>query len=317
MTRGLDNWPALAGAAGLPMTGWTPRLLASRADAKGDRVVIRLDHPDLPPVICKQSFRQTEGAAMAEGAAAQTRAAAALAGHAFARAPRMLACLPDRAALLTEAVEGQTLRAVMGTAGQARALHRAGSWLDAFHRIGPVTPYTFRPRWQAERLAALAQAVRDGTSTVPDRDRFLDLVAAAVARAPDARGAQTVTAPKHGDLNAQNLILSGDHVWGIDFGMPRVVPVGQDIAQLLVFLSRGSADTAPLHPHLGLPADIVSAFFTGYSLTTPQDGALRFLTLVQLMTDWANLPATRAEMSSSQHGRFSRIAALAEAALGK
>lgn len=170
---GLMNWPALAAMADLPADGWQPQLLAIRQDARGDRTVIPLRHPVHPAVICKQSFRAAEFDGMARGMAAQDRAARSLAGHPVAGVPQVLAVLPDRGAALMQAVEGATLLDVFGYGSQTTALRRAGEWLDAFHRGGPVEARAFQPRFVADHMARVAADIRAGNRRVPRRQRFL------------------------------------------------------------------------------------------------------------------------------------------------
>jgi Ser/Thr protein kinase RdoA (MazF antagonist) len=308
----MAHWPDLSRLAGLPAGGWTPRLLTSRRDARGDRVVIRLDHAAHPAVVLKQSFVPGNPEGMARDVAAQAGAVRALAGHPLAGVPEVLAHLPDRKALLMQAVEGPTLLQAATGDGAAGALRRAGQWLDAFHRAGPVAPRAFQPRFMTAHFAAVAADVRAGTRRVPRRDRFLAHVAALTALAPRAAGAATLSSVRHGDLTARNLILGPQRVWGIDLAAANPGPVGYDIARLLVYLAEQRADPPDSNV---IPPRLLAAFFDGYRVIPPDDGTLPFLLRARLLSDWLTMPETRARMTVVQLLRFARIGRLCDAAL--
>jgi tRNA A-37 threonylcarbamoyl transferase component Bud32 len=314
--QGLAHWPDLARQAGLPVTGWTPRLLSSRQDVRGDRTVILLRHDLCPPVVCKQTFRPAEAAAMALGLTAQDRAAQALAAHPDAGVPAVMARLTDQGAVLMQAVEGPTLLSVVAGCGvtpaTCAALRRAGQWLDAFHRSGPVETRAFQPRFMADHFAAVAAEVRAGTRRVPRKDRFLTHVAALLSRVEAAKGAATLSAVQHGDLTARNLILSPQRVWGFDMAGADTRPAGYDIARLLVYTVEQMQ--VPPTPEV-VPPPLMAAFRDGYRFTAADDAAVRFLIAARLISDWLTMPETRSAMTILQFMRFRRLTDMAAAAL--
>jgi aminoglycoside phosphotransferase (APT) family kinase protein len=301
IAAGLAHWPALAAQAGLPTDGWTPRLLASRKDGKGNRIVLRLDHALHPPVVCKQSLNPADIAATRSTVRSQTAASRALAGNPDAGVPAIVASLPEQGVFAMTAVDGETLALLAEPGPPPDALRRAGIWVDAFHRIGPVEPRSFQPRFIVNHLLRL----RDGPRAIAQRGRFGALVDRLAARAPAVTGAATVSSLRHGDLNARNILIAPDRVWGIDLAGAETGPVGYDIARLLVDLAERIPDTEP--------AGIGAGFFTGYSLTRADDATIPFLILARLLSNWAGMPAEEERMTLLQTLRFHRIRALAEA----
>ena len=336
---GLKHWPQLAQAAGFEPQGWKARLLASRQDSRADRVVLALSHPDHPPLICKQALGAADIAASAAAIAAQRRAVTALAAQPGAGAPRILAALPDAGAILMEQVAGIQLAdavqdwgitapdaesraasratnfaSAQDTGPATAAIARAGSWTQAFHQSAPVEPRSFQPRFVAEHLGQAAQSVRNGQRRIARAGRFLACVERVLASASLAQSAPTRAAIRHGDLNARNLILSTStqNVWGIDFQDNAIMPVGYDIARLLVAL----AECCPLAPgDKVVPAPIRRAFFASYRLSDESDRSIGFLCAARLLSNWLSLPERRHHMSLPQSLRFQRILALAEAGI--
>jgi hypothetical protein len=311
--NGLANWPLLARQARLPADGWTPALLTSRKDAKGDRTVIRLSHPTYPPVICKQSFRPADAESMARSLDAQDRAARALADHPAAGVPRILARLDERCAALIQAVAGPTLLDLLGAGpGAPQAFRRAGAWLDAFHRSEPFETRAFQPRFMLDHFTRVAESIAAGKRRVPRPARFTRHVEALCAQAPRADRATTVSARRHGDLTARNIILSPERAWGFDMSGGDARPVGYDIARLLVY----ATELMPVAPSPDVvPPDVADAFFQGYGLTARDDAAVQFLVRARLLSDWVSMPETRSAMTVRQLIRFERISRLAAAAL--
>jgi len=301
IAAGPAHWPALAGQAGLPVDGWTPQLLGPRKDGKGNRVVVRLEHPSHAAVICMQSLNPADIAATGATVRAQAAAADALSNHPDAGVPAILASLPAEGAVAMVAVVGETLAQLAEPGLPPGALHRAALWTDAFHRIGPVEKRAFQPRFIVNHLLRL----RDGPRPIARRDRFRAYADRLAERAAAVTGAATVSSLRHGDLSARNLLLAEDRVWGMDLKNADTGPVGFDIARLLVDLAE--------HIPGSDPAEIGAGFFTGYRLTGADDATIPFLTLARLLSNWAGMPAVEDRMNLLQTLRFHRILALAEA----
>jgi hypothetical protein len=310
IAAGLARWSDLAAMAGLPAEGWQATLLWSRQDANGDRTVVRLSHAEHPAVVVKQSHRQGEAARMAAGLDAQRRACAALRDHPLARVPRVLGHLVEDGAALIEAVDGLPLMDLANGPAALRAVARAGAWLDAFHRSdAPPEAQPFGPRIAARRALRAAEALNAGQASLPKPRLFAEHAAALRAAAPRLRGAETLVAPRHGDLSARNLLIGASLVWGIDFAAEARAPVGADIAKLLTFLALRMPDPGP-DPLGRQPGSLRVAFHEGYRLGAAADPTLNFLLCAQLLADWAACPADPAAMSAPLAARFRRIVGL-------
>ncbi len=131
-----------------------------------------------------------------------------------------------------------------------------------------------------EHLGRLVQEVALGKKRVPDPARFAAMVAAVQARAPAAKDARTVSAIRHGDFQARNLIMGDGLVWGLDLGPQQSAPVGYDIARFLVDHAAFDANPDDLSPGEIVPISVREAFFAGYHLTGADDAAVAFLTAV-------------------------------------
>lgn len=306
IAAGLMNLPALAESAGLPAGGWQATLLSSCQDAKGDRTVVRLDRPDMAPLIVKQAHRDAEAPGMAAGLAAQDRAMRRLQAHPLARVPRLLAFLPDRCAALIEAVPGAPLADAVPLEG---ALSLAGKWLDAFHRIETLTRAPFRPQTAARGAIRVGAEVEAGQRAVLEPNLFLSHLGALRASAVALRDAEATIAPRHGDLNGRNILIGERFVWGIDFGRERLGANTFDIARLMIFLAARTPD--PTQEGVGARlCDLQAAFFQGYKVTGTDDQTLPFTLRAGLLANWATLPPDPTAMSPMQARRFRRILAL-------
>lgn len=306
---GLVHWPALADLAGLPAQGWQASLLWSRQDAGGDRSITRLEQAGLAPVIVKQAHRELEAPVMAAGVVAQQRAAAVLADHPFAGVPRILAHLPDRRAVLIEAVPGLPLADLLQGAGAAAAIRRAGVWLDAFHRTGPLTRGRFPHRFTVRRAMRAARAVAAKTLQIPKPGLFMAHMASLQASASLLSNSRTMLGPRHGDLNGGNLLMGDRLVWGIDFGPDVRGPTCVDIARLLTHVAVRTSDPATGSLATG-SGSLRSAFFAGYDLDAAEDPVLPYLMRAELLADWARYPADTTAMTPPQFARFRRTVAL-------
>lgn len=301
---GLVNWAALASAAGLPCDGWRPRLLWSRQDANGDRTVVRLERAGFSPVVCKQAHRAAEAAPMARGVAAQELARSALGGEPPNAVPAVLAILPERAAVLIEAVDAVPLDDMPG---DADAFSRTAAWLHAFHCSAAVGKAPFWPKVAAKRFLGMLDEVRQGRRTVPDQSVFLDHAQVLEAAIPGLRGRPVPVAPRHGDFSGRNVLVGRTTVWGIDFAPADRAAVVIDLAKLLAFL----AERWPV-PVLDSPS--LDRFFAAYRIVPPDDPALHFMIRVHLLQSWAGLPAEPSRLSARQRARLRRIRHLLTAA---
>ncbi len=281
------SWPALAEAAGFGAEVTDVLALPERSGRRAWRLFRAAG--DVTVV---------EGEALGDWAAAQRMAWLRLGGDAARlRLPRVLAVAPDGGAVLMAAPGGPTaaerIEVAESHADRRAVLTAAGGWLSAFHRSGktPVRPYQTRFVTDAlsERRARLHQ-------TGAAEAQFLDRLMGEVLASADSHNGQPARhGPRHGDMVLDHLVLSPDGggdmiVTGTGPLGIGSAPVGHDLARFLVdYVTRYGDHRATQAGELLARADRV-AFFKGYDLTGPEDGALGFLAGVQLVNDWLALP---------------------------
>jgi hypothetical protein len=244
--------------------------------------------------VVKQAHRAAEAGNMAAGLAAQMAARLALGGVGV---PAVLAGLPDRAAAVMEAVEGEP---VEDLPGDADVMRRAGAWLDAFHRSGPMATAPFWPRRAAARFLRVVDDVQAVRRVVASPGQFARLARETVGRLEALRRRPLPVANRHGDMSGRNLLVGADAVWGIDFAPQGQETVTKDLSKLLAFL----AERWPVDV---LSGPLSAAFFAGYRLLPADEPALAFMVRMRLLSAWAGYPADTGGLSALHLARFRRI----------
>jgi hypothetical protein len=313
----LQDWPIIARAAGVDPAPYVLARKWIKEERGRAQVTLSMMAPGLPGLIVKQVFLPDDPAHIAACIAAQRQAATALSGHAKARVPPVLAVDEARRLILMPLVPGETVFALCDDPrDHAGLLERAGAWTAAFHGARATEQRRFQPRFMADHLAKLAAEVASGTRRVADPPRFQAIVAAVRASAGAAQDAPTVSAVRHGDLQARNLIIDGDVTWGIDLSPVQAAPVGYDIARFLLDHMASVADLRDQKRGQVVTDAVRTAFFRGYDLTGPDDAAVGFLCLVRFALDWASLPPDLSKASVRRLVQYERMRQIAAVGLG-
>lgn len=303
----LRCWPGLAEEAGLPTDGWKSKPLARREDARVARVLLLMTHRDGREVVLKHEARPERPngfmTAMAAHLAAQDGFAEGM--------PALLSFDVRSQACAMEYVPGQPLSRVLEDAPDPAAhlpyLRRTGAWLAGFHRVDLGEPRIFQPKFSVRYLRVILDEVRSGHRPVVEQARFERCAEYLCDLQPAYEGRRTVTAQTHGDLHMRNVLVGEDRVWGIDFAGGRVVPVGHDVARLLVDYATLRAPHERVAAGMVLPDEALRAFFEGYDLVGPDDPSVQLLLRHRVLADWWGLPAQR---SAAQERRRKRLMAL-------
>jgi aminoglycoside phosphotransferase (APT) family kinase protein len=315
--RAAAVWPRLMAEAGIDPGGAVVAVTVERRTPTLEHLILHLRSAAGREVIFKQIRRPTDAAHFAGIVGAQDRASRRMAEEPFARVPAILAVDHGEQAVLMEKVPGDTVQRLIDDGADVRAVLRdAGRWMAAFHRAPEMERRPFRPHFMADHLGLLARQVEAGEKRVPVRGEFLRHVAAVREMAPAFAGKPRLSSVRHGDLHTRNIILGEGRAFGIDFHPPGGAPVGFDIARFLLDHAERQARVEDIPPGHVAPPDAVAAFFDGYDLVPPDDAGVTFLMRVRMLTNWAAMPPSRTVMNLLQMGRFARLRALADNALG-
>ncbi len=166
--------------------------------------------------------------------------------------------------------------------GAERLLKLAGGWIAALHgtsrREAP-----FRPVGHLKWLDKLVAQGEAGARRIDDLERFKSQVAQLHGMFETVRRRPSVRAVTHKDLNAGNLLVQGDAIYGIDFenaeedealrdlftlslDVMGFAPFGDDHSRTLAALGRGYG-ASPGDPLVRL--FLQRAFALGYWARTP------------------------------------------------
>jgi hypothetical protein len=313
----LQDWPHIARAAGIDPAPYVMSRKWIKEERGRAHVTLAMTGPGQPGFIVKQVFEPDDATYVADRAAAQVQASKGLQQHPTARVPPVTATDLDRRMILMPLVAGDTLRAALDDPRDHDVLlARAGAWAAAFHASQPTEQRKFQPRFMANHLGKLAADVAAGQRPVTDPTRFQAIVAAVRAQSAPAQDAPTVSAVRHGDLQARNLIIDGQVTWGIDLSPVQSAPVGYDIARFLLDHMEMHADLRGLRPGKVITDEVWEGFFRGYHLTGSDDASVRFLTLVRFALDWASLPPDMTNAPLRRVVQMERMREIARVGLG-
>ena len=307
-----DLWARLAEQAGLPAQGWHAALVSRRRDAVRARRVYRLNRGDTG-----LALRIVDHPRDAADFAAEVEAHLGVQDR-FSELPVLMATDLESQAALMQWGGDQTLFDALATATapeRQRLLAQAGGWLARFHRSGFDERRQFQPKHTFRHLRRLMDEARSGKRAVCDQADWLNAAEAFCRMQPEFEGRQTVSCLGHGDLNLRNLLLSDGGVNGIDFRKGGPVPVGHDVARLLVHF--GALLASPVRGSGGLlPGVELAGFFGGYDLAGEDDPSIACLTRMRILIDWQSLPKKTARHSMAEARRYDGLRRLSRAAFG-
>ncbi|MEQ3625706.1 MAG: phosphotransferase [Celeribacter sp.] len=311
----MSHWPALAATIGLPKASeWQPEILSLRDDERVSRIVLRMALPGHDPLVLKHEERPRD-TARAEARMRDYRARQSLFSASAGpgqHLPAILAVSPDSQTCVMEMFDGLQLTHrldLIGNdpAGRVAVLAQAGAWIGAFHRSGTVGQRAFWPKPARMRLDRVRDQIRTGTREVAWRGRFLASLRHLRGLDADVRGQEVTTVDLHGDLHLRNLLVGAQGIAGIDMSPARHGPAALDLARLLVDVACRHGRDAAAGALLAEPE--MTALLDAYGMPVARP-VLDFLCRVRLLTDWANLPATREARSLAEQRRLEGIMTL-------
>lgn len=305
----LANWPELAQQAGIDPTGAQVKRRWVKLQKARHQIVLQLALADEQRVILKQIFRPSDQTAFGAMVKAQ-KVAWQLLPDRFG-APNVLADNKLHQLFLMEDVAGEDLFQKLNSDGDhAALLSQAGAWLSAYHNATFEQRREFRPSFMARHLEKLAKEAEIGVRRVPDPAAFALSARIFAVDQELFAGQETVIAARHGDYNLRNILVGGAGVQVIDFSPTQMLPVGYDIARLLLHYMLIFGQNADLPAGQVISREAEDAFFDGYKTTGPDDPSYRFLTRVRLMQEWnVHYPVTRRQYLRNRQ-RYKRIRAL-------
>ena len=311
----LEHWPGLAADLGLSTQGWRAAPLARRDDPHHAVVLVKMTGPEGQALVLKHvaapSDLETYARAMSAHQGAQKRYPEGV--------PALLSFDLSTQTCVMDYAEGRMLSLCLAEAGPAQRLdllRRAGAWLDGLHRAGLGDPRQFQSKFTLRYLRQIREDVLAGRMPVAEPGRFCAAAETLLAREEEFSGQQTQAAPTHGDLHLRSLLVGTSQIWGIDFAGGRMVPVGHDIARLLVDAAVLYADADEVPVGEVIPADWSAAFFEGYRLVAPEDPSVRLLLRHRMLADWWGLPAFDEDRGPAQARRLRNLLALAPRIFG-
>lgn len=219
------------------------------------------------------------------------------------RAPRFLGFDEAEQVILLAFCPGTPMRDAVAEGGDpAHLAGLAGRWLGAFHRARETDAAPFDAAAAVRRIASdaafLPRAFARARSELVDRG-------AALQDSPQPR------AVLHGDLNASNLlvtgevltgeVLTGEVVTGIDFDNLHLHPAMRDAGQVLAELHLRAAEP----PNRVLPPHWQAAFERSYGAGGEM---LEFFVLQRLLRQWATIPARAADRGAAREAMARGVA---------
>ena len=282
--------------------------------ATHQHIVQRWDGAD-SALIFKRLYRPMDTKVFQTLIAAQMRAAEAMANQSEA-VPDILEFDTEARAVLMRAAPGETVYDLIDAGGStADLLRRAGRWMAAFHRSGPVETRRYQPKFMRNHVAHLLSQHESGEIVLPDPAAFRRHAERVIALGAEFEGRQTVSSATHGDMHLRNILLDGPRSWGIDFSAKHSAPVGFDIARFLLHYVGVFGDLDAVPDGAVIDPGLLAAFFDGYDLVGADDPSVGYLLRVRILMDWAAIPARMLDRSKGQGRRLKRLQRLAERAL--
>ena len=308
--QAIARWRQIAPDLGMDPDAFRHKLIWQKDEDRRSHIVLRLKGS--PTVIIKQVTRSSSSKSLIDTVEALRDAHGRLRNDDRAHAPQVLFASETGDFIVMTEATGHTFEDHMNK-GRAHGpmLKRAGTWLSAFHAAGPVEPRTYQPRFMVTHIERVRQKVENNPALVADPDRFIACCEVIPKLAKAAEGNQTISSTKHGDFNVRNILLGPDGETGLDFKPLSSAPVGFDIVR---FLMDYAELFQPRTVGTLLSQETLDAFFSGYTLVTDDDPAVRFLPYVQLLNDWRTIPADLSKRSWRQRLRMENILMLSQSA---
>lgn len=250
-------------------------------------IVQRYDSPASGSVVLKYAQRPQDPEGFARILNAHHAAQDALSGSTGNEVPEILAEDRHAQAYLMRHVAGDTfLELCRNQTDHTALLRRAGSWMAAFHGGSFRQKRPFQPRFMVRHMGKLAGQMRRGERKINGQRQFIPYAEQIGNFAQKAEGYRGTIAAKHGDLNAHNILMSGNTTAAFDFLGADDAPIAYDIARFLQSYTQMVGDLEDIRKGSAVPQIAWDAFFSGYDLIEANDPTVVFLSKVQVLTDW-------------------------------
>lgn len=315
-------WPNAYKAAGLPNSDWRLTLLHQRNDASIAGCAM-LAESELGTKLCfKHSLRPKNSDNYQSQFTHHLEAYEAfpdLTGYAVSK-PLFLD--KEQQISIFEFANGQNLRDYLSydcpsQKSQLVVLETAGRWLDHYHRARTTEFRTFNPRWAVNHYCQIRNRIETGKLGVPAPGLFLKGVSKIEEEAANLKGLETVACIQHGDFHMGNLIWDGKVLTGIDISTGHLAPVGHDVNKFLVDYVRRFRHASALSTGQVLPPDVREAFFSGYTLVSPEDPTVRLFSHAQLLELWMKIPKRKKDRTRAKQLCLQQIKPIAKKAFTK
>lgn len=302
----------LAAQGGLDPGGYHPTFEWIKNDSNRLHIVQKYESPTGAPLILKKAAQPNDPEEFASIIAAHLQAQEVLAPHPVATVPQIYAVDHESMAYLMGFQAGDSfLELCRNSADHRDYLRKAGQWLAAYHSGTFQQERIFQPEFMAKHMLKLAGQMVHGERKIMGQKRFIELAHIVQNYAGEAEGQISKVAAKHGDFNAHNLLIGEHAVAGLDFLAQSHAPVGYDIARFLLSYAQNVADLDRIPKGHVVPPDALDAFFDGYDFVTADDPGVRFLTRIQILTDWNRIRPKENAQTLIRFERLRKIARLA------
>jgi len=228
-------------------------------------------------------------------------------------ASRFYAADAGRGLLVSEWIPGGDLRSWLMTYGRlpgarSRGVAAAGRWLAAYHKTVGAAAGRASPAVEL----AIVHKVLNATGT--EVSGLAPIVHCLDSTAGSLDGFPCLVAPRHGDFSPNNLLMPGEGaaLRAIDFSLPILAPVAQDVAQFMINRSVRLATDLHGRENASRPwqdAAAYRAFAEGYGKgmqTAFPAQLLSFYGLVWCVRRIIGLSVTSVQKNRAWHDRVDR-----------
>ncbi|WP_170764842.1 phosphotransferase [Ruegeria lacuscaerulensis] len=314
-----EAWPDTAAEAGLPRVGWTLTRLSRRDDPDNSRIVYLAEHWSGSKYAYKFQLRPRSQKDFASHFHLQSLTYRALAHSNLLTVPKPVYLASERQAWVMEFIEGHTVGELVRRAGgdvprQLNLLRHAATWLDAYHRAQCYERRVFQPKYTVKYFKDLQAKILAGSEKVAAKDLVLAGIDRVLEQASTYEGQETVAATQHGYFHMRNLILDGTRLVGLDISSNQLVPVGHDIAKILLDFTVVTRTAGALPPGEVVPDDVRQAFFEGYTLVGPNDPGVRFLQYPRILSTLLQVPQNKKYRTDAKQRTLKRLRPIAKSA---
>lgn len=311
------RWPEVVHRLNMDPDDWKLEEVSHREEARVARIVVRATRENGTRLTLKHELRPWDSDQFSHQYACHNAAFAAYPKSDEFAVSRPILLDADQQCALFEYAEGKNLKDHLtflcnNPDAQLKLVEAAGRWLDIFHRSRITEKRRYNVSWSLNRFGTIRCDLGDGRIEVPARALFLDGISKIEKIAKDVTDVETYGCVQHGDFHIGNLIWDGTCMTGIDISAKHVAPVGYDICQFLVDFVRRFWKA----PEAGqvIPPEVLDAFFAGYTLVGKDDPSVCFLSFVQVLESWLQIPKNQTDRTKAKQLSIKQLRPIAKRA---